>query len=510
MRIPWICVTSPSEVSTLFFQSTNSIIVQMNIPNELVLAILKYLERRHLKSARLVCKNWSSCASPFLFDEIYVAPNKLDLEVFSQITQHPSLKNCVRRLIYEASTFVYGLSRWRYVWNLSQQTRDQTDLGKGITEYKDLQIFKDWIYDCSLIGFDGEMLPELVDKWEGQSAFNRGYQVYQEHAVYQRRTIQRGDFSRTLKLGLSRLDRLTSVSLEGDWDSKVRRDNGQLRYGTHLARRWHPFHLHPQAWSWDGGSEGCPGEWRHYWLITTALFRAERRIDEFAVGRDHLPGISPEAFAKEDLLGLDIAALSRIKRLDLQFATCKDPSAPKCCDNINRLLKLLGSMRSLERLSLRLSKNLSYDSVSLYNYNQVFPRAKTWNNLQNLRLANIASSATDLLRLLLIQMPRLRNVVLGEMLIFEGSWESVIECLRQFNQFTTFSISNGVEWYHHRAEKSAFNTTAIEDYIIHGGRHPCLSDHQPPSASEAYMLRIDSSLRDRLQKIRRPRTDVTV
>ena len=479
----------------------------MGIPNELVLAILEYLERSHLKPARLVCKSWSSCASQFLFDQIYVAPNKFDLEVFSEITQHPDLKKCVRRLVYDASVFVSDLTREEYVWSLSKQMRDPVWPGQAVPKSIDPQIFNDWMYDYSLIESDDEGVPEVVAKWKDQSVFNQGYEAYQEYSVYQQRTLQSGDFLETLVLGLSRLNRLASVSLEGDWDWDVRRNIGELRYGTHLARRWHPFHLRPQRWSWRSGesdiADVLDGR-RHYWIITTALFRAQRQIDEFAVGRGYLPGISPEAFARENptqlnLLGLDIAALSGVKRLHLHIASCEDLSAPVYCDNTQGLVKLLDSMRSLECLSLKLSDNLVYEPVSLYNYDQVFSKATTWNKLENLRLENFASSATDLLRLFLIQMPGLNNIAIGDTQLLEGCWESVIECLRHFKQFTSFRISVGADLYHHGEEVFDFDHTDVEEYITKGGRHPCLSDHQPTSASEAYMLRIDPSLRDHLQ-----------
>lgn len=488
----------------------------MHIPNELVLAILKYLERSHLKSARLVCKTWSSCASQFLFDQIYVAPNKIDLEVFSEITQHPSLKNCVRRLVYDASVFLSHLTRKEYVWDLSKQMRDLIWQAGGIPKSIDPQTFNDWMYDCSLIGGGDEGLPKLVAKWEDQSVFNRGYETYQEHSVYQQRTLHRGDFLKTLVLGLSRLDRLASVSLEGEWDLDVQRNIGGLRYGTHLARRWHPFLLRPSEWSWksassDGGD--VLDGWRHYWIITTALFRAQRHIDEFAVGKGQLPGISPETFARKNrtqlnLLGLDIAALSGIKRLHLHMASCQHPSAPVCCDNIQGLGKLLESMRSLECLNLRLSENLSYDSVSLYSYNQVFPKANTWDQLQNLRLENFASSTTDLLRLFLIQMPSLDNIAIGDTQLLDGCWESVIECLGRFNQLTTFHINVGADLYDHGEEVFDLDYTDVEEYILHGGRHPCLPDDQPASASDAYMLQLDASLRDRLLELHRSRTRI--
>ena len=95
-----------------------------------------------------------------------------------------------------------------------------------------------------------------------------------------------------------------------------------------------------------------------------------------------MPGISPKVFRRNvcalpNALGSDIAALLGITRLYLALANYKDRSAPEYCDNIEGLPKLLGSMHSLQCLSLELSTDLSEDSLSLYNYNQVFPKVMT-------------------------------------------------------------------------------------------------------------------------------------
>lgn len=65
----------------------------MHFPNELVVAIIESLGAQGLKSARLVSKTWCSYASILLFEKIYVAPNRIDLEVFNAITQHPIYVN---------------------------------------------------------------------------------------------------------------------------------------------------------------------------------------------------------------------------------------------------------------------------------------------------------------------------------------------------------------------------------------------------------------------------------
>ena len=123
-----------------------------------------------------------------------------------------------------------------------------------------------------------------------------------------------------------------------------------------------------------------------------------------------------------------------------------------------------------------------------YMYQQVYLPAKTYPALTEVTLHNIASSADNLLCFLLIQMPNLKHVQLGPTQLTEGSWKSVIECLRQYNRFSSFQYSG-------EGIIIGCDSRDVEEYILHGGRHPCLLDEQPTYAAEAYMLKIDVSLR---------------
>lgn len=212
---------------------------------------------------------------------------------------------------------------------------------------------------------------------------------------------------------------------------------------------------------------------------------------------------------RQNALGLDIAAFSKLKRLHLRLASCEEGSAPEYCDNIEGLPKLLGSMHLLRRLDLDLSYTSEY-YTSMFMYSQVFPHMMTWHDLEKMDLDNFASSATNLLRLLLIQMPNLKHLGLGITQLLWGCWEGVIECLKQCNQFTTFQIDCDSELYHHGEEVLECDNELVNEYVMHGGRHPCLLDDQPASASEAFMLKIDASLRDRLIEVKRSRTHAAI
>ena len=85
---------------------------------------------------------------------------------------------------------------------------------------------------------------------------------------------------------------------------------------------------------------------------------------------------------RPNALGLDITALSGIKRLYLSLASCEFEPTQDYCHNLEGLLKLLGSMNSLQFLYLDLPY-MSY-SVIFYQYDQVFIQAMTWNSLDKL------------------------------------------------------------------------------------------------------------------------------
>ncbi|KAL8651668.1 MAG: hypothetical protein Q9226_004606 [Calogaya cf. arnoldii] len=80
----------------------------MQVPTELKFEILRHVgsENRHakldFKAIRLVNKEWSACASPFMFERIYWSPQDLDLEAFEGIVNRPNLAACVKELVFDA------------------------------------------------------------------------------------------------------------------------------------------------------------------------------------------------------------------------------------------------------------------------------------------------------------------------------------------------------------------------------------------------------------------------
>lgn len=516
----------------------------MHFPNELVEAIIQSLPGHGLKSARLVSKTWCSYASIFLFKKIYIAPNRLDLEVFNAITQHPVFSKYVRHLVYDDTEFVPDLTKRGYVKGLWSQTALMFDMGKLGQQDPDPQI-NDWVADVARMDFS---LRDVVDKWEHCDFICHGYEEYRECSIYQQGALRHGEFSESLVQGLSNLVFLETVTLGGGWPVPVPTSPCELLHGTPLARSWKPFHCLPHARSWEVGNsrEDLYGRMRPHRILNAALVDAQRHIDEFAISRNCVHGMypytckridaplrpeplgsgianffapraSPEIFGKTDpmrpcTLSLDTATFSGPKRLHLRLGSCDEALTSAHCDSMAGLQKLLKSTHLLRRPNLdssfaikpHPSRDLHDDFAwpylldhipDQYWHRRIYHPRATHANLEEVALHNLATSATNLLYVLLIQMPNLKHLELGPTRLLDGSWESVIECLRQFNHFTTFQ---------YQGERILeCDNGNINEYVMHGGRHPCLLDEQPTFASEVYMFEISPLLRQTVFSMRR-------
>ena len=272
--------------------------------------------------------------------------------------------------------------------------------------------------------------------------------------------------------------------------------------GTPLARRWNPFHYGPRKWSLLGErpEEDSLHVMRHYRILDTALAATQKHVDGIFVCKSSLGGVSPFAFAINDVTrldgtGVDIAALSGSKRLCL----CVEGDGLISWDNIEGLSELLASMHLLQQLELDVTWTQSHCP---FTHDQVFPQAMTWNNLERFTLTRFSSDAAKLLCLLLIQMPGLKLMEFGDVILQQGRWETVIECLKQTNRSTIYKFRDNAVLTHRAGRGIRQDMLDINEYIMHGGRHPCLLEDQPTSASEEYMFQIDAPLRDRLLETR--------
>ena len=494
----------------------------MHLPHELVVLVTQYLGRRDLKSARLVSKLWCSCASESLFTTIHVSANKVDLDAFNAITSDPFLSKCVRRLVYDGTEFMPDLSKTEYFDRLLYQASSK--FYRGQIQLSDCS---DGEFCDLIIARVGRHRPdfEAAKQQVGDSNFiTEGYKKYHEHAVYQQDSLRSGSFVNGLAQGLRKLSLLDTIHVPSRWPKPWQIDQG---VGSLLARKWNPLHVYPQSWVRDRDpvSFACaePNGIGHYFIIVSALVRAQRKIRNLAI----FHYIPPEIFNRSDhskpsVLSLDVVAFEGLEKLVLYLASwCHGSShqvAPERCPNIDGLRMMLSSMTRLKTLDLYLPSN-GFDEHA-----QVFPKDTIWTQLETISLFGLSAKATDLVDLLTFQMPKLQHLTIKLIALSDGIWEGVFECLKQYSKLSRFIInsfdclddyrplyrSDGKTFdcqrhdhgHDHESldehEKEMHRRSLLGEitlYVVHGGRHPCLMPDQPDSAAEDFAKDLKPFLR---------------
>ena len=85
-------------------------------------------------------------------------------------------------------------------------------------------------------------------------------------------------------------------------------------------------------------------------------------------------------------------------------------------------------------------------------------------------------------------MPNLTILRLPMIDLASGTWEGVIEWMSQLMHLSNFHIVNAQLWHRGGTKffggKSSPDPSAIEEYLVNGGRHPCLGSDEPDSAAQ--------------------------
>ncbi|MCJ1455383.1 hypothetical protein MMC28_005738 [Mycoblastus sanguinarius] len=468
----------------------------MKLPNEITSQVLENLDKENLKRARLVSTVWCHYASEYLFTKVYISPRKEDIDVFKLITRHPRLSHCVKTLEHDAASFVLNRIREDYFLDLIKMAQDRhfqrlyklcrarsTDLDPQIDEF--VRLCNDPEADFQLAAntcIDYDFMVE-------------GYRDWQARAAYEERCKASGDFLRILVPGLRKLDQLQSIEVNDHWgyitSTQKLKSVEPCWYGSPFGRNRSIFRALPQTNHPNGLGEYC--------LLTTALSLAEKRLCSFYVG-----ALSPSAFAIKDcvtpeLVECSLDAYSRLEHLVLGLAKfVGEPKILSMYAALPGLQVLLKSMTLLKTLRLYLTQHNSCHDDAWFTYDQIFPTNFTWPYITKLNLWYLQINARDLVALLTVRMPNLRHLTLECIELRNGSWEGVIECMQNSMRLLSFGpLGLGMEFLHHGGH-DFIGPNAPEDfpgkigeYVVHGGRHPCLLPAEPLSASQKYLSELE-------------------
>ena len=476
---------------------------------------LQYLNKPDLKNARRVSKQWSGCASEYLFTKLFVSPHNLNFEGFVTIAQDPRLSMCVEELEYDAVHFKPNMSISQYFKLLWRQTEVGTT-----TSAKECGVKKiDSEIHCYLT-FHNDLKenPDCSDEiiataWRvcrGFAFIQWGYWKWMEEARFEKECIEQKTFLKALISGLQNLTRLKTVKLRDDWPSSAKL-GGQ---GSRLARSWSPFHAHPGGIVTGTGIEAFkPVE--DFRDLTFALSKARvTGLRELSI-ECALPPPALNIFPDRLLgfMGDGMSVYAGLDNVKLSLpGWCANPLSDWFHPD-HKVSLMLGCMPNLKRLELELPDDLISDPVHYFPYTVMFPRNGHWPQLTAFTVGNLEISTKNLVTLFIKEMPNVRHLAFGKIYLEDGTWEAIVEFLRILHRLSSFSIAHesfllNPSPYHSIRRYFKDNIHSVVDYVLNEQddrsiKHPALSPTEPAHSSLEYM-RIVMHLceyrdRDRLQ-----------
>lgn len=205
------------------------------LPPELMLAIFECMVKHELKKVRMVSREWSTFATPLLFDRVYISPREVDLTVFHNITQHPGLGPVVREIIYDTSRFQQRMSQRDYFDRLCHDLNHCFVYDNGDLKWHSYALISALKLEHRRDEFSIDTRDKLYEKHRKDDFVRRGYKRCRQYAKCERRTAERTPLPHTLSRGIQRLNGVRSFAVIGTWTkrhSSTRIPQDLLQYGA--------------------------------------------------------------------------------------------------------------------------------------------------------------------------------------------------------------------------------------------------------------------------------------
>lgn len=457
---------------------------------------------------RLVSKEWSALATGPLFDRIFFSCRGLDLEVWGNVTRHPVIAGAVREVVYDGSIFKVDLDFEEYFWHLHSHLPMMTvDFNKSEPFNSADEEINAFIED-----YKNKSTRGIYHRHKRDAFIVKGHKDHLKYAEFERRGMRNGTVLSQLCDGLRRLDNLRSVILSNNvWDYDLHEIEGcgsvspntlhGPELGSPLVRSWNPLHLRPFVWDHDEVEDECSLMCDHFYTLTTAITETRRNIKSFEIPYGSRGGsLPPQALTwprmTEDLYYLTLHAYSRLEVLNISIGAGGGNHDSNDLEALATLPRMLQQMIGLKKLELQL---LHLDMDHCYTYEQVFPTVGRWPKLTQLSITGLLIGGWDLIRLI-----RGRAIVTDLMLqsieLLDGTWEGVFEGLchmrlddvglngnfkhRGGQVFAPVQIEGSIGFQFSDGpfcDKKVLK--AVENYVICGGRNPCLPPESNPETA---------------------------
>lgn len=525
----------------------------MDLPNEVILIVLTSLPKSDLKQIRLACKHLATLGAQVLIGTLHISPRDADMEIFDAITQHPDLSRSVQNLFLDTAQFKKYTSKLEYYEALCEQLtsrkyaifRGRKDIvwwlagtptptllmkhnsDMGYQEYCRLSTQQQnllsgtWFdrvcgglrsvgpINAVTLGntFTLRLSPDICPD---DSASDIEDDEYDYDAFEYRIDDPEGyDGDRDNYTSHASCIRLTMADIIA----------GKRSVGSPVARGWPFTSLQPTAQriTRHGPNATIEEMVRNGESDGSFEFRASLQLLEAAAKQPSFFGImggfSAGSGIPSTLFGIgwphsiqSLGVWNRLKVLRLKLAYY-DTRGTSQASPLDRLKSMFHSIVALEEFTLALPLNYGNDDIEerYYNFSQVFPPITNWRlpRLTSFTLCGLRSSFRDIVGLFFLSFPQLKSLQLGVLGLTDGRWEYIIEGLRHhivleecyiggelanpnLDPFFAPKYGRGYDDF----EKD------LSEYVVHGGRHPCLPVDWSDDASSEYLAPVTRTLHE--------------
>ncbi|KAL8782148.1 MAG: hypothetical protein Q9213_005652 [Squamulea squamosa] len=355
-----------------------------------------------------------------------------------------------------------------------------------------------------------EVKDYLFAKYGEPKFIVEGYEKFMRHTHWQKASLV-GEIEHwpIVYTTLGSFPNLVSIELEDEWffGEDVRSTDDTMNYtsfgellavGTPLRRSWNLFHLTP---TWCSRSQRTwlqPPDsidaMQNFDTVTSLLQNTAKPITNLTIDTAFLPAMALSA----TIVGDRLSGFAGLRSLFLNIH-----SVGASYDAILGLPRILEAASGLIHLMLVLPGDDELNPMQSYTLEDVFPAAPVaWNSMQSFKIRNLSADAVGLTRLLRFSMRNISHLELGNIELTSGAWEEVMEYLHRQPRLSRFRVWRGCgllyPGFPHRKMLKARGSLGIykrdeigachqhrqfladiEDYIIHGGRNPCLAMELP-------------------------------
>lgn len=462
------------------------------LPTELKLATLQCMEKYQLKCMRLVSKDWSTLATPLLFDKVYISSRGQDVEVFDKITSHPLLGSMVKELVYDTSRFEYAISRADYFDRLCDDLREC---------YVDHNEDLEWPSDHLITALRStHSRREIYDRYSKDDFVSKGLGEWRCQALAERGADKWDALHTSLCRGIKKLGKLRSFAIVGNlWQTHLNQSFSLKKdfSGSPSVRRWNPLYARPR--------EETDREPSEVTLISVVIaLKSPLGIESLSIfegmvncGYSLVPSALKQWAGCSVFTGfLETCANYKSFSLTLETDGNDDYTGSRALSVLPRILYRMKNLKRLD-LGLLIYCPLSYDAIdAFYTYEQVFPQEGRWLQLEDLKIVGLAIGGYQLVRMLAIRFPKVQRLYLSRIELVDGFWEGVIEGLRHNLQLKSLTLSCptqriGVPFQRIEMEypdPRDMSLHRLEEYVVSGGKHPCLPWEAPAEDARQFFL----------------------